>query len=103
MGCSNANRHQPETEMTTINYSANGAKFSFEIENIEDHSPRSIYIACLNNYKSTGANVSMPRYDDDNDAYSPSNTEITIEVTKELFELPVLSGMSKTEIRKMFN
>lgn len=90
--------------MTTINYSANGTKFSFELENIEDHSPRSIYIACLNNYIASGAkNVSMPRYDDDNDEYSPSNIEIKIEVTKELFDLPVLSGMSKSEIRKMFN
>lgn len=90
--------------MTTINYSANGKKFSFELSNIDDHTPRSIYIACLNNFKSTGAkNVSMPRYDDDNDNFNPSNVEIKIDVTEELFELPALDGISKSEICKMFS
>lgn len=94
--------------MTTINYTANGTKFSFEIPaaDLENHSPRSIYIACLNNFKSSGANnVTMPIYNDDMDQSILSNVQIKIEVTTELCKLPVLQGMGYTKrtINEMFN
>jgi hypothetical protein len=94
---------QTEVDKMKIEYTVAGKSFSFEIEADRNTTPRSIYIASLKDYKShIGGDVKMPRYDDDNDVYSPASVEPKIKITPEMYALPRLEGLTKKEIREMF-
>ncbi len=86
-----------------IKYTVNGELFNFELLINHLTTPRSINWACLQDYKNKGIkDVVMPYYDDDNDIYRPSNTDVKIVFTPDFYSLDSLSGWSKREIEDAF-